>query len=91
MHEVRTLLTHASLERGLRRAGVREGGVLLVHASMSSLGYVMHGVETLLGSLRSVLGPAGTLLVPAFTGERTDPSCWSDPLLPPSVWNAVRE
>ena len=91
MRESRSVLTSKSIEQSLRRLGVRSGGVLLVHSSMSSLGYVLHGVDALLAGLRGALGPEGTLLVPAFTGEFTDPSCWQDPVLPPSLWNEVRE
>lgn len=91
MRETRSYLTATTIEQSLRRIGVREGGVLVVHSSMSALGYVLHGVDTLLGALRTALGPSGTLLAPAFTGEFTDPSCWQDPTLPPSVWNDVRE
>lgn len=41
-------------------------------------------------ALTSVLGPEGTLLVPTFTGDAMDPSCWVDPALPAELWNEVR-
>ena len=91
MNETRAVLTDQSLERRLDELGVRPGGVLIAHASLSSLGYVLHGAGAVLGALRNVLGPDGTLLVPTFTGEFTDPSCWVDPALPPSIWTEVRE
>lgn len=87
----RAVVTSRELERSLRRLGVREGGVLLVHASLAPLGYVVHGVDAVRLVLREVLGPEGTLLVPTFTGERTDPSCWVDPALPATLWDQVRE
>lgn len=85
------VVTAPALEETLRRLGVREGGVLLVHASLSSLGYVVHGADAVLGALRGALGAEGTLLLPTFTGSFTDPSCWVDPALPASMWNEVRE
>ncbi|WP_406509267.1 aminoglycoside N(3)-acetyltransferase [Streptomyces sp. NBC_00212] len=55
----------------LRALGVEEGGVLLVHASLRGTGL---RAETLLDALRTVLGPEGTLVVPAFTPENSDTS-----------------
>lgn len=86
----RAVVTASNLERELRRLGLRRGGVLLVHASLSSLGYVVHGVECLRGALRGSLGSEGTLLVPTFTGESMDPACWVDPALPSAVLDEAR-
>ena len=85
------VVTGPALEETLRRLGVRQGGVLLVHASMSSLGYVVHGADAVFAALQRTVGPEGTLLVPTFTGSFTDPSCWVDPALPAMMWNEVRE
>ncbi|MGW0792476.1 aminoglycoside N(3)-acetyltransferase [Streptomyces sp. NPDC002911] len=51
--------------------GVRQGGVVLVHASMRSVG---GDAESMAAALRRALGPAGTLVVPAFTPENSDTS-----------------
>jgi aminoglycoside 3-N-acetyltransferase len=53
----------------LRAAGVRPGGVLLVHSSLSSMGHVVGGPETVILGLLEVLGPEGTLLMPALSYE----------------------
>jgi len=84
------LVTVRTFEHTFRQLSIRSGGVLLVHASLSSLGFVLNGVETLRVALRRALGPEGTLLVPTFTGDLTDPACWVDPALPAAVWDEVR-
>ena len=53
----------------LRQLGVREGGILLVHSSLSALGYVPFGAETVIQGLLEALGPQGTLLMPALSYE----------------------
>jgi aminoglycoside 3-N-acetyltransferase len=83
-------VTAAELEATLVRLGVLRGRALLVHCSLSALGYVLHGVEAVLGALRGALGAEGTLLVPTFTGSLTDPACWVAPALPSSLWDEVR-
>ncbi len=49
--------------------GVRPGGILLVHSSLSSLGHVAGGPETVIRGLWQALGPHGTLLLPALSYE----------------------
>ena len=84
------LVCESELLRELEQIGVRSGGVLLVHASLRRLGYVMHGAEAVVSALRKLVGPGGTLLVPTFTGAHTDPASWTDPALPAEVWDEVR-
>ena len=50
---------------------VRSGGVLLVHASLRGSGLRAEDVRD---ALLDVLGPQGTLVVPAFTPENSDTS-----------------
>ena len=59
------------LVRFLRALGVRLGGVLLVHASLSGTGLAPAVVRD---ALLDVLGPEGTLVMPAFTPENSDTS-----------------
>lgn len=89
--ESRAVLTARDVEAVLRRLGLRPGGVALVHAGLSDLGYLVHGVDAVRLALARVLGPEGTLLVPTFTGDSMDPSCWVDPALPAEMWNEVRD
>ena len=62
-------ITRGTLARSLRELGVREGGLLLVHSSLSSLGFVPGGAMTVIRALRDALGPDGTLIIPTHTWE----------------------
>ena len=68
-----TLLTPAETQhriaRDLAACGLRQGGIVLVHSSLSSLGYVPGGPETVIRGLLEALGPEGTLLLPALSYE----------------------
>ncbi|HET8539062.1 MAG TPA: AAC(3) family N-acetyltransferase [Anaeromyxobacter sp.] len=57
----------ATLARELRALGVREAGVLLVHASFRAVAPVEGGPPGLLRALRRAVGPAGTLVMPTMT------------------------
>ena len=60
-------ITGRMLVEDLRRLGVREGDCLMLHSSLSSLGRVEGGAETVVEALMDAMGPGGTLITPAFT------------------------
>lgn len=83
--------TLASLEDDLRRLGVREGSILMVHSSLSALGWVLGGAPTVVRALVEVLGPEGTLVMPAATPYCADPASWAEPRVPEEWLESVRE
>jgi len=70
--------TTADLAHDLRALGVAEGGILMVHSSLSSLGKVLGGAPAVVRALFAALGPSGTLVMPAFSPEVSDPAGWAD-------------
>jgi aminoglycoside 3-N-acetyltransferase len=83
--------TRASLAADLRALGVRRGSVVLVHASMRSLGWVCGGTVAVVQALLDVLGDDGTLVVPTHTPENSDPAAWRHPPVPESWWQVIRD
>ncbi len=63
-------LGRADIADGLRSLGVDAGDVVFVHSSLSSMGRVEGGAETVVDAFLDVLGPSGTLVVPTFTLDR---------------------
>ncbi|MGA8114069.1 MAG: AAC(3) family N-acetyltransferase [Actinocatenispora sp.] len=82
--------TRASLAADLRALGVRAGSVLLVHSSLSSLGWVCGGPVAVVQALLDALGPDGTLVVPTHTGDNSDPAMWQRPPVPAAWWPVIR-
>lgn len=56
-------VTRSELAAAISRAGVRPGGILMVHTQMSAIGWVVGGEDTVVLALRDALGEDGTLLV----------------------------
>ena len=52
----------------LKQLGVKEGDILFVHSSLSRLGYVRGGANTVLTALLKSVGSNGTLGAPTFWG-----------------------
>lgn len=83
--------TRVSLAADLRSLGVGEGMTLLVHSSLSAIGWVSGGAVAVIQALIDVLGPAGTLVMPAHTGGNTDPAEWQHPPVPEPWQQVIRD
>ncbi|MDD3776150.1 MAG: AAC(3) family N-acetyltransferase [Actinomycetota bacterium] len=79
-----------SLKQGFCEAGIKEGMVLLVHSSLSSLGWVCGREPAVIMALESLLGPEGTLVMPSHSGDLSDPRLWSLPPVPKSWWAPIK-
>ncbi|MET3851026.1 AAC(3) family N-acetyltransferase [Paenibacillus sp. OAE614] len=79
------LSTVESIRADLGRLGVREGDTLLVHSSLSKIGWVCGDAEAVILALQQALGSAGTLVMPAHSGQNSDPAEWANPPVP-SAW-----
>jgi aminoglycoside 3-N-acetyltransferase len=54
-------VTRTDLEHDLRRLGVAPGSIVMVHAGLRSLGWVVGGAETVVTALLAAAGPRGTV------------------------------
>lgn len=83
-------VTVAALCDDLRGIGLAGGDVVLVHSSLSSLGWVCGGAVAVVEALRCVLGSAGTLVVPTHSSDLSDPAGWQNPPVPSAWWDTIR-
>ncbi len=61
-----TLVTQDDIVNGLKELGIKQGDVVFLHSSLSSLGYVDGGADTVVRAFLEVLGVDGTLSAPIF-------------------------
>ncbi len=73
--------TQEQICEALCTLGLPSGAIVFVHSSMSSIGYVEGGAETLVDAFLQTLGPSGTLAVPTFTFSHSGSA---DPLFDPA-------
>ena len=83
--------TRDSLAADLRALGLHAGMVVIVHSSLSSLGWVNGGSVTVVQALLDVITPEGTVIMPAHSGEYSDPSHWQHPPVPEVWWQIIRD
>jgi aminoglycoside 3-N-acetyltransferase len=82
--------TVESLKTELSSLGVAPGMTLLVHASLSRLGWVCGGAVAVILALEELLGPEGTLMMPAHSTDLSEPSLWVAPPVPEHWWPIIR-
>ena len=83
--------SRTTLAADLRALGLSPGDVLVVHTSMSALGWVVGGAQAVLLALLDAIGPDGTLTMPSHSADRSEPSRWSNPPVPEAWWPAIRD
>jgi aminoglycoside 3-N-acetyltransferase len=67
-------LTIEDLSQQLKLIGIREGQTLIVHCSLSKVGWVIGGAEVMIQALIQAVGRDGTLMMPTQTWKNLDPS-----------------
>lgn len=60
------VVTKEQLVRDMRAMGIQKGDLLMVHSSLSKMGYIENGAATVVDACFEVIGPEGTLVMPAF-------------------------
>ncbi|MBD2450224.1 AAC(3) family N-acetyltransferase [Nostoc sp. FACHB-152] len=97
MSELKVLLstssprTRQSLATDLSNAGLAPGMTVIVHSSLSSLGWVCGGSVAVVQALMDVITPTGNLVMPTHSGDLSDPAMWKEPPVPQEWWSMIRE
>ncbi len=83
--------TRQSLATELHQVGLAAGMTVMVHSSLSSLGWVCGGSVTVVQALMDVVTAAGTLVMPTHSADYSDPAHWQSPPVTAHWWPIIRE
>lgn len=82
--------TRLSLGNDFRRLGLGPGMTIIVHSSLSAIGWVSGGPVAVLQALMDALTPESTLVMPTHSGDYSDPAKWENPPVPRGWWEEIR-
>lgn len=83
IEQTRAPVTVSGIVWDLGQLGVREGDVVIVHSSLSRMGWVCGGTQAVVQALLQAVGSEGTIVMPAQSGNWSDPAAWQNPPVPP--------
>ncbi len=83
--------TRLTVASDLRQLGVDKGMTLIVHSSMSEMGWVNGGPVAVIQALMDVLTEKGTLVMPAHSSDLSDPALWQNPPVPKAWQDTIRD
>lgn len=66
-------VTKQDIISAVRNVGLKEGSTVMVHTSLSRIGYVCGGAQTVIEALIEVVGHEGTLMMPTQSWKNLDP------------------
>ncbi|WP_410764871.1 aminoglycoside N(3)-acetyltransferase [Haloferax sp. DFSO60] len=84
-------VTISTLVSDFQDLGVNAGDTLLVHSSLSSLGWVAGDAPAVVDALQEVLTEDGTLVMPTHSFQYSDPEWWESPPVPDHWVEIIRE
>lgn len=85
------LVCRKDLLDAFAQAGLGQGQTVMVHASLSSLGYVCGGAQAVVQALMDCVGPAGTLMMPTQSWKNLDPETGVHWEVPQELWQQIRD
>ena len=83
--------TRETLTQDLTNAGLTPGITVIVHSSLSSLGWVCGGAVTVIQALMDVVTSVATLVMPTHSTDYSEPEPWQNPPVPCEWWQIIRD
>ena len=87
----KTPITQNRLVEDFRNLGLRARDIVIVHSSMSKIGWITGTSVAVVNALMKVLTPEGTLVMPTMTSDNTDPENWKNPPVPDEWKQIIRD
>lgn len=82
--------TLESMAAEIAALGVVHGDILIVHSSLSRIGFVIGGAAAVIAALEIAINDNGTLAMPSHSTDNDDPTQWNDPPVPETWYEDIR-
>lgn len=83
--------TIETISNDLLALGLKKGMTVIVHSSLSSIGWTSGGAVAVVEALMNVITDEGTIIMPTQTSDLSDPKNWVRPPVPENWWQIIRD
>ncbi len=83
--------TIETITNDLKALGIEKGMTVIVHSSLSSIGWISGGAVAVVEALMKVVTEEGTIIMPTQSSDLSDPKHWSRPPVPEEWWQIIRD
>ena len=84
-------VTKALVLDSLKKIGLKADDTVMVHTSLSSVGYVCGGAQTVIEALIETVGAGGTIMMPTQSWKNLDPETGVHWDVEKEYWDVIRE
>ena len=87
----RKIVLKQDILTALKKIGITAGQTIMVHTSLSSMGIVCGGAQSVIEALLESVGADGTILMPTQSWKNLDPTAgvhWEEP---EEWWQIIRD
>ena len=97
MHELNQILntpqfqSKETLKSQLKDLGIGPGDKIMVHSSLSSMGWIAGGAQAVVEALMETVTTSGTIVMPAQSADNSEPSYWMAPPVPAEWHQSIRD
>ena len=84
-------ITKDDISAALKVVGVHTGQTLMVHTSLSKIGYVCGGAQTVIQALTEAVGECGTIMMPTQSWKNLDPEDGVHDEVAVEDWQIIRD
>ena len=88
---MKPLILKQDLLAAFRELGMQPGMTVMVHTSLSSLGYVCGGAPTVIEALLETVGNEGTIMMPTQSWKNLDPEVGVHSEVNEDEWQVIRD
>lgn len=80
-----------TLKVQLNALGIKQGDHIIVHSSLRAMGWIAGGAQAVVEALIETVTSSGTIIMPAQSGDNSEPAYWMLPPVPQAWHEPIRQ
>lgn len=87
----KNMVSKSELKREFKRLIPKDCSSVIIHTSLSSIGYIPGGTQSYIDAWIEIMSKEGTIVMPTQSANNSDPALWQNPPVPKEWWQTIRD